>query len=142
MTVIMLPVIHPHGDLHLGQEGHREFSVVGHYNPLISAHNRTWSITPWWFDDKYQLIFNENTGEEEQIFQPIPADDYTTPSPSNANRYIIAPKDKDEDTTTSIKRVTSSDAEDEQSERRVISRDKKDSENSSITVKRKNKKRR
>jgi hypothetical protein len=124
------------------QTCHRDFSVVGHYNSLIPVHNSAWSITPWWFDDKYQLKFNENTGEAEQIFQPIPIDGYTTPSPSNANRYIIAPKDKDEDTTASIKKVTSSGEEDEQSDRRIITRDKKDSDNSSKTVKRKNKKRR
>jgi hypothetical protein len=82
------------------------------------------------------------SGREEQIFQPIPADDYTTPSPGNANRYIIGPNDKQKDTTTSIKRVTSPDSKEEQSEQRGISREKKDSADESITKKRKNKKRR
>ena len=42
---------------------HTDFRVIKHFNPLLSAHNNAWNATPWWFDDKYMVIFDRETGK-------------------------------------------------------------------------------
>jgi hypothetical protein len=55
---------------------HEEFSVTRHYNPLLPAHaynENAWSETPWWFDNKYLYIFDETTGQAQEVYQPVPS---------------------------------------------------------------------
>jgi len=44
---------------------HNDFFIQLHFNPMISAHQsaQKWDNLPWWFDNKYLYIFDNNQAD-------------------------------------------------------------------------------
>ncbi len=73
---------------------HDSFNVATHFNPLIPAHRTTqsfWNVQPWWFDNRYMMIFGGNGEEEPEVeYRSIPArrGGGSSATPASGNRYI------------------------------------------------------
>ena len=110
---------------------HEDFKIQDHFSPLLPAHqiSQQWVNLPWWFDNKYLYIFENNQSEG------VTSSDTYQHVQSRGNSFIESPQSGGYLPGSSGRGGTASNSDSPASSKKAVEKTK---ENTDVTADRQN----